>query len=46
MFFVDDNAANVEAARSVGLDAEVWSWREDLAVLHGHLADRGLPPSR
>lgn len=46
VFFVDDNAANVEAARSVGLDAEVWSWREDLAVLHGHLADRGLPVSR
>ena len=42
VFFVDDNAANVHAARSVGLDAEVWSRDEELAALHAHLARRGL----
>jgi putative hydrolase of the HAD superfamily len=43
VMFVDDNAANVEAARSVGLEAEVWSYREDVSVLRAHLARRGLP---
>ncbi len=43
VMFVDDNGRNVEAARSVGLQAEVWSYREDLSVLRDHLARRGLP---
>ena len=43
VMFVDDSVRNVEAARSVGLQAEVWSYREDLSVLRGHLARRGLP---
>jgi putative hydrolase of the HAD superfamily len=43
VLFVDDNAANVAAARSVGLAAEEWSYREDLAALRGHLARHGLP---
>jgi putative hydrolase of the HAD superfamily len=34
---VDDNAPNVEAARAVGLRAELWSCREPLEVLRGHL---------
>jgi putative hydrolase of the HAD superfamily len=42
VLFVDDNAANVEAARSVGLEAEVWSYREDVAVLRNHLTRRGV----
>jgi putative hydrolase of the HAD superfamily len=41
---VDDNAANVAAARAVGLRAEVWSWREDVAVLRGHLVRHGALP--
>ena len=43
LLLVDDNAANVAAARSVGLDAEAWSYREDLGVLRDHLARRRLP---
>ncbi len=43
VLFVDDNPANVESARSVGLAAEVWSFREDLAVLEAHLSRHGLP---
>jgi putative hydrolase of the HAD superfamily len=43
LMFVDDNAANVDAARSVGIEAAVWSYREDVSVLHEHLARRGLP---
>ncbi|MEP7090798.1 MAG: HAD-IA family hydrolase, partial [Nocardioidaceae bacterium] len=43
LLLLDDNVANVEAARSVGVDAEVWSYREDLSVLRDHLARRGLP---
>jgi putative hydrolase of the HAD superfamily len=42
VLFVDDNVRNVGAARSIGLDAEVWSYHEDLSVLRGHLARRGL----
>ena len=41
--FVDDNVLSVQAARGVGLQAEVWSYREDLTVLRAHLARRGLP---
>ena len=43
LLLVDDNAANVEAARSVGLAAEVWSHAEPLSSLRGLLADHGLP---
>ncbi len=43
LLLIDDNPGNVDAARSVGLNAEVWSHREDLAVLRGHLARHGLP---
>lgn len=43
VLFVDDNAANVEGARSVGLEADVWSYREDVSVLREHLARRGVP---
>jgi putative hydrolase of the HAD superfamily len=43
LLLIDDNAANVAAARSVGLDAEVWSHREGLRVLRDHLSRRGLP---
>lgn len=43
LLLIDDNAANVAAARSVGLDAEVWSHREGLGVLRDHLSRRGLP---
>jgi putative hydrolase of the HAD superfamily len=42
VMFVDDNAAHVEGARSVGLEAEVWSYREDVSVLQEHLARRGV----
>lgn len=43
VLLVDDNAGNVEAARTVGLAAECWSYREDQAVLRGHLRRHGLP---
>ena len=43
VLFVDDSAANVDAARSVGLAAEVWSYREELGSLRGHLARHGVP---
>jgi putative hydrolase of the HAD superfamily len=43
LLLIDDNAANVAGARSAGLDAEVWSYREDLGVLRDHLSRRGLP---
>jgi putative hydrolase of the HAD superfamily len=42
VLFVDDNDTNVEAARDVGLAAEVWSYREETAVLRGHLVQHGL----
>lgn len=42
VLFVDDNVANVAAARSVGLAAETWSYREDVAVLRQHLVSHGL----
>jgi putative hydrolase of the HAD superfamily len=42
MLFLDDRLDNVEAARSVGMRAEVWSWREDISVLHDHLARHGV----
>lgn len=41
--FIDDNRANVVAARTVGLHAEVWSYREPVSVLRDHLARHGLP---
>jgi putative hydrolase of the HAD superfamily len=42
LLFLDDRPDNVEAARSVGLRAEVWSYHEDLSVLHDHLARHGV----
>ncbi len=42
MLFLDDRLDNVESARSVGLRAEVWSYREELSVLHDHLARHGV----
>ena len=43
VLFIDDKDANVEAAREAGLAAEVWSYREETAVLRAHLARHGLP---
>jgi putative hydrolase of the HAD superfamily len=40
--FVDDNVANVEAARSLGMAAETWSYAEPADVLREHLARHGL----
>ncbi len=40
---VDDNPANVDAARDLGLAAETWSYREDASVLREHLRRHGLP---
>jgi putative hydrolase of the HAD superfamily len=42
LLFLDDRPDNVEAARSVGMRAEVWSYHEDLSVLHDHLARHGV----
>jgi putative hydrolase of the HAD superfamily len=42
LLFLDDRPDNVEAARSVGLRAEVWSYHEDLSVLHDHLERHGV----
>ena len=42
LLFLDDRPDNVESARSVGLRAEVWSYHEDLSVLHDHLARHGV----
>jgi putative hydrolase of the HAD superfamily len=41
--FFDDRLDNVEAARSVGLRAEVWSYLEDVATLRDHLRRHGVP---
>jgi putative hydrolase of the HAD superfamily len=43
VLFVDDNAANVEAARSVGLRAERWHVTEGVDALHELLRRHGLP---
>lgn len=43
VLFVDDNAANVEAARSVGLRAERWHVDDGVDVLHDLLRRHGLP---
>lgn len=42
LLFLDDRLDNVEAARSVGMRAEVWSYHEDLSVLHEHLTRHGV----
>ncbi|MDX6300662.1 MAG: putative hydrolase of the superfamily [Nocardioidaceae bacterium] len=39
---IDDNATNVESARALGLRAELWSSREPVEVLRGHLTRHGL----
>ena len=43
VLFLDDSAANVAAAREVGLRAEQWHADQDIEVLRGHLARHGLP---
>ena len=43
VLLVDDNPRNVDAARSLGLRAECWSYHEDPAVLRDHLLRHGLP---
>jgi putative hydrolase of the HAD superfamily len=43
VLFVDDNAANVAAARSVGLRAERWSHELGLEALRAALVRHGLP---
>lgn len=43
VLFVDDNLANVEGARAVGLAAEHWVHGDGLDALRGHLSRHGLP---
>jgi putative hydrolase of the HAD superfamily len=45
VLLVDDNHVNVESARTAGLRAEEWSYREPVALLRDHLARHGLPGS-
>jgi putative hydrolase of the HAD superfamily len=42
VLFVDDNARNVEAARTVGLRAERWHVDDGLPALRWHLTRHGL----
>jgi putative hydrolase of the HAD superfamily len=42
VLFLDDNAANVAAAREVGLRAEQWHVGQGIEALRGHLARHGL----
>lgn len=46
VLFVDDHRTNVEAARSVGLAAEVFDLSREVAVLEAHLEAHGLWGSR
>jgi putative hydrolase of the HAD superfamily len=43
VLFVDDNAANVESARGVGLRAEQWHVDEGIELLRERLRRHGLP---
>ena len=43
VFFVDDRADNVASARSLGIRAEVWCYRDGADTLRDHLARAGLP---
>lgn len=43
VLFVDDNATNVDAARSVGLLAERWHVADGVGALHALLRGHGLP---
>jgi putative hydrolase of the HAD superfamily len=43
VLFVDDNAANVESARSVGLRAEQWHVDQEVDELRAALRRHGLP---
>jgi putative hydrolase of the HAD superfamily len=43
VLFVDDNADNVESARSVGMRAETWHLDHGVDVLLAHLRRHGLP---
>ncbi|MGA9746785.1 MAG: HAD-IA family hydrolase [Nocardioides sp.] len=42
VLFVDDNVANVDSARGVGLRAEAWHVDEGIEPLRGHLSRHGL----
>ena len=46
VLFVDDNAANVESARRVGLRAEQWHVDDGVEVLRERLLAHGLPVLR
>ena len=43
ILFIDDNAPNVEAARSIGMPAEHWDFTQGHEVLHTLLAKHGIP---
>jgi putative hydrolase of the HAD superfamily len=43
VLFVDDNAANVDSARGVGLRAEQWHVDDGIETLREHLRAHGLP---
>lgn len=43
VLFVDDNLANVDSAREVGLRAERWHVDDGIDVLREHLRRHGLP---
>ena len=43
VLFVDDNPANVESARTVGLRAEKWHLDDGVDALREHLRRHGLP---
>ncbi len=43
VLFVDDNAANVDSARAVGLRAERWHVDDGVAALRDRLRAHGLP---
>lgn len=43
VLFVDDNAANVDSARGVGLRAEQWHVDDGIEALREHLLAHGLP---
>jgi putative hydrolase of the HAD superfamily len=46
VLFVDDSARNVEAARSLGLRAELWSHEVGISALRELLVRHGLPVGR
>ena len=46
LLFIDDRVPNVEAARSVGLHAELWHFDDGVDRLREILSDHGLPGQR